>query len=84
MKANSSAAAKLNDAWLAYNAVMSDDRPKGLPPKPTPPEKPLPTDCCGSGCDPCVLDVYADAEEKYREALKHWEKRFAAVLPPRD
>eukprot|EP00731_Ephydatia_muelleri_P015527 Em0008g1247a len=25
---------------------------------PDPPVKPLPGDCCGSGCTPCVLDVY--------------------------
>ena len=63
---------------------MSNNHPRGLPPKPEAPEKPLPSDCCGSGCDPCVLDVYEDARERYEEALKHWEKRFAAVLPPRD
>ena len=26
-----------------------------LPPAPIPPE---PSDCCGSGCVPCVLDIY--------------------------
>lgn len=25
---------------------------------PEPPEKPLDSDCCGSGCTPCVLDIY--------------------------
>lgn len=25
---------------------------------PDPPAKPLPGDCCGNGCTPCVLDIY--------------------------
>jgi len=44
-------------------------------PKPEPPEKPLPTDCCGSGCAVCVMDAYDDALERYREALAAWEVR---------
>lgn len=30
------------------------------------PEKPLPSDCCNSGCTPCILDVYDNL-------LKQWE-----------
>lgn len=30
------------------------------------PEKPLPSDCCNSGCTPCILDVYDDL-------VKQWE-----------
>ena len=26
-------------------------------PRPLPPEAPLPSDCCDSGCDPCVHDT---------------------------
>ena len=41
------------------------------PLKPVPPEKPLPSDCCDSGCDRCVHDIYA-------EELAHYERRLAA------
>ena len=34
---------------------------------PEPPEKPLDSDCCGSGCTPCVLDIY-------QEELEVWLK----------
>ncbi|MDY0021367.1 hypothetical protein C6N40_11450 [Arenimonas caeni] len=40
-----------------------------------PPEKPLPGDCCDGGCDPCVLDTYAEAMEHYREQLAQWLAR---------
>lgn len=32
---------------------------------PDAPEEPLPSDCCGGGCVPCVMDVY-------QEQLKQW------------
>ncbi|KAL6576095.1 hypothetical protein OROHE_000566 [Orobanche hederae] len=35
-------------------------------PIPPPPEKPLPGDCCGSGCVRCVWDVYYEELEKYK------------------
>ena len=38
--------------------------------KPTPPREPAPEECCGKGCTPCVLDVYAEALERYRTELK--------------
>ena len=34
---------------------------------PDPPEEPLPSDCCGGGCVPCVMDIY-------QEQLQKWEK----------
>ncbi|CAL1541399.1 unnamed protein product [Lymnaea stagnalis] len=33
---------------------------------PEPPERPLPKDCCGSGCVPCVFDIY-------EQELAMWE-----------
>ena len=27
---------------------------------PDPPDEPLPSDCCGTGCTPCVMDIYHD------------------------
>lgn len=32
---------------------------------PAPPEEPLQSDCCGTGCTPCVLDVYQEELEKW-------------------
>ncbi|WP_061174741.1 oxidoreductase-like domain-containing protein [Caballeronia pedi] len=46
-------------------------------PRPTPPERPLPEDCCQSGCDPCVFDLYQEALEGYRTALRAWEARHS-------
>ncbi|KAJ7514206.1 hypothetical protein O6H91_23G033100 [Diphasiastrum complanatum] len=33
----------------------------------TPPEKPLPGDCCGNGCTNCVWDMYFDELEQYNK-----------------
>jgi hypothetical protein len=44
-------------------------------PRPRPPEAPLPSDCCDSGCDPCVYDLYNDELRLYRERLAHWQQR---------
>ncbi|WP_425477710.1 oxidoreductase-like domain-containing protein [Arenimonas caeni] len=49
--------------------------PPAHDPRPMPPEKPLPGDCCDGGCDPCVLDTYAEAMEHYREQLAQWLAR---------
>jgi fucose permease len=46
-------------------------------PRPVAPVPPLPEECCGSGCDPCVFDRYGDALDRYRSALKAWEARHA-------
>ncbi|XP_045157707.2 NADH-cytochrome b5 reductase-like [Mercenaria mercenaria] len=37
------------------------------------PERPLDSDCCGQGCDPCVLDIYA-------EEMKIWEEECRQIL----
>jgi hypothetical protein len=52
--------------------------------RPQPPERPAPEDCCGSGCDRCVLDLYEDALDRYRAELAAWRKRRAHVAgqPP--
>ncbi|MEO6154592.1 MAG: oxidoreductase-like domain-containing protein [Thermomonas sp.] len=47
-------------------------------PCPIPPEKPLPTDCCGNGCPMCVLDIYDTALERYEAELVIWEARQLA------
>lgn len=33
---------------------------------PEPPEKPLDSDCCGTGCTPCVFDIYEEEMLKWR------------------
>ena len=52
-------------------------------PPPVPPEKPLAMDCCESGCDRCVFDVYAEDLAYYEAALAAWRKRHpeAGELP---
>ena len=44
-------------------------------PRPQPPDKPLPQECCESGCPICVYDLYAEALEGYRQALAAWRLR---------
>ena len=44
-------------------------------PRPTPPEKPLPTDCCGSGCAVCVNDAYQEELDDYEARLAAWRVR---------
>ncbi|KAJ3639242.1 hypothetical protein Zmor_003922 [Zophobas morio] len=35
-----------------------------------PPEPPDESDCCNSGCNPCILDVYEAQLQKYKDNLK--------------
>ena len=44
-------------------------------PKPQPPQAPEPNDCCYSGCNPCVYDIYWAALERYERALGEWQAR---------
>jgi hypothetical protein len=55
----------------AASASPADD------PAPTPPVEPALEDCCGSGCVPCVFDIYERERERYREALAAWNARQA-------
>ena len=57
---------------------QDDSQPRGpmdSDPPPTPPEKPLAMDCCESGCDRCVFEVYADDLAHYQAALAAWQQR---------
>ncbi|MGO1541325.1 MAG: oxidoreductase-like domain-containing protein [Luteimonas sp.] len=56
-------------AGLNLSLVRDDD------PRPEPPEAPLPSDCCDSGCDPCVHDSYSDELQYYRQQLAKWLER---------
>jgi hypothetical protein len=44
-------------------------------PPPVPPVEPALEDCCGSGCNPCIFELYQDALERYREQLAVWQER---------
>lgn len=54
---------------------MSGPGPAADDPRPEPPEKPLPSDCCEGGCDPCVYDTYQEALEHYARELARWRER---------
>ena len=42
------------------------------PELPRPPVKPDPAECCNGGCNPCILDYYDIA-------LERWEARIRAL-----
>jgi hypothetical protein len=44
-------------------------------PAPLPPEKPLASDCCDSGCARCVFEIYAEQRAQYRQDLASWRAR---------
>lgn len=46
-------------------------------PRPTPPVEPALEDCCGSGCAPCIFDIYEQARERYLHELEAWNARQA-------
>jgi hypothetical protein len=50
-------------------------------PPPVAPEPPQEGECCGSGCDPCVYDLYYEAREHHRVAMREWQQRRAAAGP---
>ena len=54
---------------MTGQGTIADDQP------PQPPEKPLPSDCCGGGCARCVFDVYDEALRRYELALKERRER---------
>ena len=53
----------------------------GADPRPLPPREPGIEECCGSGCEPCVFDRYAEALERYQEALAAWLQRHPGASP---
>ena len=52
------------------NAFDRDDDPRPRPPTP-----PRGEDCCNSGCNRCIFDVYEDALAQYRSDVAAWEAR---------
>ena len=47
-------------------------KPDESVPLPPPPVEPELEDCCGSGCERCVFDVY-------QERLERWKRRCEAL-----
>ncbi len=56
------------DAVTAEDASASDA-------KPVPPNPDDYSGCCGGGCNPCVFDLYWDAQARYEIALAAWQER---------
>jgi hypothetical protein len=42
--------------------------------RPDKPEAPLPAECCESGCEVCVWDVYNDQMRAWRDAMSRWRQ----------
>lgn len=71
-------------AAVSNSTAIPDDSPDLIPlpvsgqvddPPPLEPERPLPMECCDSGCENCVYDVYADEIHHYRRLLAAWKER---------
>ncbi|MFO7858107.1 MAG: oxidoreductase-like domain-containing protein [Ectothiorhodospiraceae bacterium] len=55
---------------------MGDERDADgprLPPKPQPPD---PSECCNSGCEPCVFELYEDALERWEARVERIRQRW--------
>lgn len=48
-------------------------------PAPTPPVRPDLDDCCASGCNPCIFDLYEEEMSRYRSQLQRWEAKNAVI-----
>ena len=57
------------------------DEPEGNPGRPVPPRAPEPGECCQSGCERCVYDLYWDALTRYEEKLVAWERGRVPLRP---
>jgi hypothetical protein len=41
--------------------------------KPIPPRKPEPYECCGTGCIPCVMDIYEEELWQFEKDMTAWK-----------
>jgi hypothetical protein len=58
---------------------MSDNAASGARPgvKPVPPNPEDYSGCCDGGCNPCVFDLYWEAQAQYEAALAEWQLQHA-------
>lgn len=61
---------------------MTSSNPTPPDPMPEPPVFEDYDACCGSGCDPCLFDLYDQAMERYRNVLRAWHERHPEFTPP--
>lgn len=64
---------------MANTPASQPARNPASDPRPQPPQAPEAGECCQSGCIPCVYDLYDEAMERYREALRAWQERQAGA-----
>ncbi|XZG68816.1 oxidoreductase-like domain-containing protein [Chitinibacteraceae bacterium HSL-7] len=50
-------------------------------PRPEAPHEPELEACCGSGCQPCIFDLYAEELHIYRRRLTEWLARHPEEKP---
>ncbi len=65
-----------------FNMTAEKAPPIEFPPEPfllKPPRLPAPGECCGTGCIPCVMDLYEDELYEYQKALRAWQKMHPAA-----
>lgn len=46
-------------------------------PRPVAPLRPAPNECCSSGCNPCIFELYEEALARHEVELTAWEARQA-------
>ncbi|WP_211222882.1 oxidoreductase-like domain-containing protein [Paludibacterium yongneupense] len=56
--------------------------PDELPPRR--PQAPGDNECCGSGCDPCVWDLYREEVDRYAVEFEQWRSRHPCPPGGRD
>ncbi|WP_410498509.1 oxidoreductase-like domain-containing protein [Chitinibacter sp. S2-10] len=61
-------AAQLPEPTVA-EVELNDD------PEPQAPYEPALEECCNSGCEPCIFDLYAEQLNAYRVAHLAWKAR---------
>lgn len=67
-----------NDSQAKANTCTSSDCEDPLSYLPDPPVGPLPSDCCNTGCSPCVMDIYQDELETWKKLSVKSPKERAA------
>lgn len=55
-----------------------------MDPKPQPPVEPALEDCCRSGCNPCVFDIYAEELARYEAWLSAQQAQPETPAEPLD